>query len=272
MKTILKITGTILLASSTASANPVMMVQEFRGQAVAGPHVKLSYTYNIYSPPTGATTHGTSHSNWVRTGSTSRDTGSGVKSIPILEMCDCHVPSGTTLDYQLVFSTGTSTAAPLRVTVPSAPSTTVACVAECQAADTLDAGIVDAPISVDLPPDIASPVPDSALPPDSAPVVDGAIPLDVPLATDVEIAPDTPIATGGITRVDARVATGGTPAITADAAIPSGGIPATGGTTTISGSTKASGGGCGLRSPGTPPSLPMLALLGFALLGIRRRP
>ena|SRR5664279_518870 len=88
-----------LLLSSAAFANPVMIVQELSAQVVAGPHVKLTLTYNYGG--SDVTTHGTSHSPWASAGSTSRDTGSGGKELTIVQMCDCHVPPSTTLDYKV---------------------------------------------------------------------------------------------------------------------------------------------------------------------------
>jgi hypothetical protein len=148
MKISLSLCAALLLAASAAVANPMMTVQELRGQAVAGPHVKLTYTYNYGPDPDSATTHGKSHSPWIRVGSSNRDTGSGYKDIPILEMCDCHVPSGATLDYKITYANGYSSSVSTQVLVPDSPSGGD-CTAACQLADAdaADAGGRDAPLS-----------------------------------------------------------------------------------------------------------------------------
>jgi hypothetical protein len=136
------------LVSSTALANPVMGVQELRGEAIAGVHVKLSYTYNYGKAPVITTVHGTSQSPWVSGGTTSRDTGSGVKPIGILVMCDCHVPTATTLDYDAELSDGTRSS--LSASVRVAPQanfdeypTSQDCIVPCQLADAAQTGVGD---------------------------------------------------------------------------------------------------------------------------------
>ena len=105
MKTSLILSTSLLLVSMPAVANPIAVVQELSGREVAGPHVKLTCTYNTGAPTIA--THGLSHTPWVGVGSTYRDTGSGAQEIHIVAMCDCHVPTGTTLDY------GTGDSSPL---------------------------------------------------------------------------------------------------------------------------------------------------------------
>ena len=290
MKTALILSGSLFLSSAAAFANPIMIVQEFRAEALAGPHVKLTYTYNYSGSPVGASTYGTSHSPWVQTGSTSRNTGSGSQSLPIYEMCDCHVPIGTH-DYSVVLSYGSGAVKPISVTVIGAEASK-GCESQCQAADAQDASVADVPISQDVSLDTPPEVLDTSLSRDSARETGGATTSDAPSATGGAIAVDAPLTTGGITTidarpstggtqavdapmasggsvtVDARPATGGTYAVTVDAAPASGGITATGGNTTPG---KAKSGGCNFGVPGTTPSLPFLALLGLAVVRLRRR-
>lgn len=142
MKTSLILCAGLLLFSTAAVANPVMTVEELRAQAVGASHVKLSYTTNYGGDL--AATYGTSQSPWVQAGSSTRDLGSGMQSMPIMEMCDCHVPTGTTLDYQIVRANGAVlVTAQVSGTDPTVPSTLGDCTTACQLADAdaADAGI-----------------------------------------------------------------------------------------------------------------------------------
>jgi len=143
MKTSLILSTILLLSSTTALANPRMGVQELRGLVVAGPHVKLTYTTNCGGDL--AATYGTSRSPWVQVGSIARDTGSGSEDIPIREMCDCHVPTGGTLDYEIAHGSYTTVAVSAQVVVPDSPSGGD-CTTPCQLADAAlaDAGKSDA--------------------------------------------------------------------------------------------------------------------------------
>jgi MYXO-CTERM domain-containing protein len=140
MKIAFLLSTSLLLFSSAAAANPIMVVQELSAQVVAGPHVKLTLTYNYGG--SDVTTHGTSQSPWVSAGSTSRDTGSGVKELTIVQMCDCHVPPSTTLDYKV----GDGRMSPFANTQVSVPAQDEAdgygdaCKLPCQQADAADAG------------------------------------------------------------------------------------------------------------------------------------
>ena len=154
MKISLLFTGMFLLASTPALANPIPTFQEGRGAVFAGPHVKLSYTANWGPKPVGAPLYGTSHSKWVQTGTTSHTTSSGYQKLPILEMCDCHVPSGTTLKYTLVYNSLPLSDITVRVKVPTVPSSSVGCETECQEADAKQAAAAgkDAgPAATDVP-------------------------------------------------------------------------------------------------------------------------
>jgi hypothetical protein len=279
MKKSLFLCASLLLSSTTALANPMMVVQELRGQAVAGPHVKLTYTYN-YGSPVGITTHGTSHSPWADAGSTSRDTGSGVKSLPILQMCDCHVPTSTALDY----STTTSPSVTTQVQVPADP-TGGDCMDPCQSADDAiaDAGGRDVPVSTD---GISSAGGAIAIGDTSS--AGGAVAIVDASAAGGAIGAGGMSAAGGATPSGGRpaqggaVGAGGLPAAGGDipsggslaqgGAIGAGGIATTGGAPGSGTSDKSNGSGCAFVAPGSSPTLLCLAVLGLAIAARRRRP
>jgi hypothetical protein len=255
MKRSLFLCASLLLTSTTALANPMMVVQELRGQAVAGPHVKLTYTYN-YGTPAGVTTHGTSHSPWVNAGSTSRDTGSGVKSLPILQMCDCHVPTSIMLDY----STTTSPSVTTQVQVPADPSGGD-CATPCLPADAdaADAGGRDAPLSTG-----------GTTATGGATGTGGATATGGATGTGGATATGGTTGTGGTSATGGAVGSGGTS--TTGGATGTGGIAATGGTPGSGTPDKSNGSGCAFVAPGRSSALICLALLGLAIASRRRRP
>ena len=237
MKTFPILSASLLLLSTTALANPIMVVQEISAQVVSGPHVKLTYTYNYGGP--NVATHGTTHSPWVSAGSTSRDTGSGVKELPILRMCDCHVPTATTLDYRIV-NGGMSPSAATQVSVPAQADldkyvTGDDCRIPCQQAD--------------------------------ADAVDGG----QTNTTGGAVGGGGATATGGAVGSGGATVTGG--------AVGSGGTTATGGAIGSGGSTasgapvtQAKGSGCAFVAPEKSPALLCLALFAIAIAARRRRP
>ena len=157
MKTSLVLMASLLFSSTAAVANPVMTVEELRAQAVGDSHVKVTYTTNWSGDL--ALTYGTSHSPWVQAGSSNRDLGSGAQDIPIMEMCDCHVPTGAPLNYTIIRPNGTVlVTAQVSGTDPTLPSTLGNCTTACQLADAnaADAGITGSSSTPDAgPPDKA---------------------------------------------------------------------------------------------------------------------
>jgi hypothetical protein len=90
-----------LFTSVEASANPVLS-EMLRASAVDGPHVRLDYLAdkarsNAQAPVLGC--HGSYCSPWQADKDTSADTGSGVRDLFAMHMCDCYVPTGTELKY-----------------------------------------------------------------------------------------------------------------------------------------------------------------------------
>jgi len=131
--------ASFLLFSSVAVANPIRTLQELSASAIAGVHVKLTYTYNDGDVTSSVTTHGTSHSPWVSAAPTTADLGSGFHYVSRSEMCDCHVPTGTRLDY-IVYTTGPMVSIGAQVQVASQVDfdevpTSQDCIIPCQQAD-----------------------------------------------------------------------------------------------------------------------------------------
>jgi hypothetical protein len=251
-----------LLLSNAAFANPIMIVQELSAQVVAGPHVKLTYTHNYGS--SDVTTHGTTHSPWVSAGSIARDTGSGVKDLPILRMCDCHVPTGSTLDYRI----GTGSMSPASTTQVSVPEqgdldkvTGDDCKLPCQQADAdaVDAGQIDGT--------------GGATGAGGATAAGGATSAGGATAAGGATSTGGATAAGGATGAGGATAAGGT--TSAGGATAAGGATGAGGATAAGGATgttdKPKGSGCALVGPGTPSAMVCLALLGFVIAARRRR-
>ena len=152
MKTSLLLSASLLLFSTVAFANPVKTLQELHAHWLAG-HVKLTYITNYDGDH--VTTYGTSQSPWVQASSSVQDLGSGMQSIPIMEMCDCHVPTGASLEYEIVSAHGaTVVTVEVSGTDPGLPSTLGDCTTACQLADAnaADAGRPDASVPDPGPP------------------------------------------------------------------------------------------------------------------------
>jgi hypothetical protein len=272
MKTSLVLSASLLLTSTAAVANPMMTVQELRGQALAGPHVKLTFTFNYSPDPVSATTHGTSHSPWVSAGSTSRDTGSGVKPLPILEMCDCHVPTGIPLDYKLVYASGFSSSTSVQVSVPTSPSG-VDCTTACQLADAAaaDAGGLDAPVATG-----GAIGTGGATGSGGTDGTGGATSSGGADGTGGATGSGGAIGTGGATGSGGAPGTGG--ATSSGGAIGTGGATGSGGAIGTGGAqdpippAKTKGGGCAFVATRTSPALLYLALLALVITARRRSP
>jgi hypothetical protein len=238
----------VLLLSTRATANPTW-TEKLTGSALEGPNVRLFYAYDSYSQasPQLLTTYGTSHSPWTETTGYSADTGSGVRTLKALAMCDCHVPSGGTLTYKLSSgmtfgpyygSVDISVPASL-VHDPSLPPNSVACSAECALADAVD-GVADP--------------------------VDGAAPIDSPIPPATGGAPGT----GGATASSATGSGGATTTSATSGTPRSGG--AAGSATGEGSGAHDKGGWCSFAPHARPMGSPALLLLvGLALSLWRRR-
>lgn len=133
-----------LLSSIEASANPLWS-EMLRGSPADGPHVRLVYLVVKTTSDSAApvlTCHGASCSPWQEDSDTSENTGSGVKALRAMHMCDCHVPTETELKY--IPENKPSYFTTINVTVPASyqrdPEPGASCQAECELADTQAAG------------------------------------------------------------------------------------------------------------------------------------
>ena len=214
MKLFLLATANTILFSTFAVANP-MWAERVTAQAVTGPHVLLQYEVaGTAVIPSGVTTYGTSHSAWTDAGTTSADTGSGLRLLQVLQMCDCHVPVGIILTYQVSARYGY--AMPASVTVPATPPFSGPCTAECAAADIQDGG---GAASVDAPPATGG---STALDGGHGELREVGQPAGGAISTGGVLS------SGGAISIDGEISSGGTPSV--DAPVSSGGAIAAGGT------------------------------------------
>ena len=245
-----------LLISVDASANPAW-VSSLSTQPVDGPHVKLTYLCDtaVKDDETPLLNyHGTSHSPWKVGQDTSMNTGSGVRPLHMMEMCDCHVPTGEKLIYQSApgnLSYGVHTTVTVAATYAQASVAGNPCAAECALADAMDGG--------------------------SAEEADAALPV----ATGGSSGTGGALSTGGVPGTGGAVATGGTPdsggASGTGGVLDIGGAPGTGGLTGATDSSKPDahgrdGGSCAFAPtvPGT--AVPVLAVVaGLVMIWRRRR-
>jgi hypothetical protein len=233
------------LLSSSALANPIMVVVRLSAEVTGTTHVRVRYLTNYGSSNLqNMATYGTSHSDWFTTGDqTSEDTGSGRQTMTYRYMCDCHVPTGSPLTYQIALPSGIPayTGTQLTATVTPSPRASTLCDDQCALADSCDGGASQRDAG-------AEPVPDA------------------PFAVDAE--PITPAGTGGAVATGGVTATGGSQG--------SGGAPATGGSTSAAGDTspsngKQDGGGCSFAPLSPAGTLSLLFALGLVALARRRK-
>jgi hypothetical protein len=103
----LVLAGPAVLIATSASANPVMS-ELARIREVPGPHVQLTYAVDGSSGkspkiPSAAETFGTKSTPW-KAASYSANTGSGIRGLLAVQRCDCFVPMGQSLVYNIVVS------------------------------------------------------------------------------------------------------------------------------------------------------------------------
>lgn len=275
------------LVSGTALANPIMIVGRLSVEATGSTHVRIRYYSNYGTKTPEVATYGTSHSDWFTTGeNTSADTGSGVQTMALNYMCDCHVPTGSALTYTAGGASTYIPSANLTATITPAPNASTLCDDRCAAADSRDGGVDTTPDSL-LSPDVSSfgqdvladAVPDTSVASD-VPVAPEDKP-DAPLAADTALV----VSTGGTTATSSAaggsVAPGGT---TASASTAAGGNTGTSSAPLAGGNTSAStvstgapseekkgGGSCSFSSHGRTGTLSLLLALGLMALSWRRR-
>lgn len=231
------VTSQLVIFATPAFANPIAM-EVVRAREVAGGHVQLTYGVDGKSPPTpsATVTFGSKSTSWKPlAGGYRTNTGSGVRGVNAIQMCDCEVAIGQTLSY--------------KVTVASAydgkPVTYTASLTTSGKYD-------PSPIAPPAEPDA------------------GVMPWDIPdpievqgLDCAVECASTLPQGTGGATGAGGATETGGTTGT---------GAGGTTGTSTTDPVNQNGGGACSMVRSGGPASLFVLALgIGVAVLAMRKR-
>jgi hypothetical protein len=239
----------LTLVSSTALANPIMMVMRLSAESTGSTHVRLRYLTNYGSSPSLAT-YGTSHSDWFTTGdSTSEDTGSGVKTMTYEYMCDCHVPTGSPLTYQVETPSGMPSyyTSQLTVTLTPSPSSTTLCDDKCAQADSRDA-------SVDT---------------GAGTATGGSTAASTSAASSASTATGGSTAGGAGTIAGTTSAAGGSSG--SEASTAAGGSSATAARSDSASEDKKGGGACSFSSDGRAGALSFLLALGLVAFSLRRR-
>jgi hypothetical protein len=102
MKRSLELILASVLLASPVLANPIA-TEALKVRAVPGPHVQLTYAVEgrTPQPPLNVVTFGTKSTPWkALDGSFNTNTGSGIRALNAVQMCDCNVAIGQTLAYQ----------------------------------------------------------------------------------------------------------------------------------------------------------------------------
>ena len=289
-----------LLFAASAYANPIA-TEAARIREVPGPHVQLTYAVDGKVPQTPSipAIFGSKSTPW-KAASYRSNTGSGVRALNGIQMCDCNVPLGQPLVYEFsVASTPGGRSIDLSLVVtPTGNGKYDASVVDATPSDAGDAGV--------MPWDIPDPVEIQGIDcaaecTASQPLDGGASPLDAQgtgtggaggaIVTDAATVVDVAIGTAGATGSDAAlgvggmVGSGGAPVIAGTGGTPV--IAGTGGTPVITGTGGAGGaggssaattklnksddGGCNVAHGSGSSGLVVLALLGLALIGRRKR-
>jgi hypothetical protein len=90
-----------LLLASAVQANP-MFTTSLRARAVAGPHVQLTYAaLSDTKDPIRVKSFGKTVTPWTKYEGFRTNMGSGITSTKSLQMCDCFVPIGVSLGYEV---------------------------------------------------------------------------------------------------------------------------------------------------------------------------
>ena len=238
----------LVILATPAFANPIAL-EVVRAREVPGSHVQLTYGVDGKTPatPSNTTTFGSKSTPWkAPAGTYQTNTGSGVRGVNAIQMCDCGVPVGQKLGYQ--------------ITVASAyDGRTVTLTASLTTSGKYDASIapsssVDGGYDAGSPPDVLPwEIPD---------------PVEVQgLDCTVECAAIGPQGTGGAPGTGGAQGTGGAPG--------TGGAQGTGGATTTvttEPTVQPGGGGCSMIQGGQPTSLFLLVLgIGLAISATRKR-
>lgn len=96
-------TAQMVLLATPAFANPIAL-EVVRAREVAGSHVQLTYGVDGKEPktPSNTVTFGTTSTEWkTLAAGYNTNTGSGVKGVKAIQMCDCNVAVGQSLAYEI---------------------------------------------------------------------------------------------------------------------------------------------------------------------------
>jgi hypothetical protein len=263
-----------VLFAASAYANPIMM-EVARVREVPGPHVQLTYAVD-----SGKTPHipsvpaifGSKSTPW-KTAGYRANTGSGVRLLNGIQMCDCNVPLGKSLVYKFSVASaydGKNNDYSLAVT----PTGT----------GRYDAGVETSPLDASVMPwDIPDPVEIQGIDCSAEctapqPLDAGVDPLDAQGTFDVPISIDTggtvgsggAVGTGGIAGTGGATVIAGTGGATVIAGT-GGAVGAGGASATTTKPTTSDDGGCSMSRGSGSPWLFVFALIGLALIGRRNR-
>lgn len=261
-----------ILFTASAYANP-MSTEVARVREVPGPHVQLTFaveTSKTPQTPSIPATYGSKSTPW-KTAPYRANTGSGVRALNGIQMCDCNVPLGQALVYKFT-AAGTYDGRAINFSLAVTPTGT----------GHYDAGVD--PSSIDagsMPWTIPDPVEIQGIDCSvecAAPVAldGGAGPVDAEGAVDAASLVDVALGTGGSVGSGGAVGTGGS--------VGSGGVVGTGGSVGSGGAVGAGGssaatskpatsddGGCSMAGGSGSSGLFVLAAIGLALMGRRKR-
>jgi hypothetical protein len=266
-----------VLFAANAYANPIMM-EVARVREVPGPHVQLTYAVDSGKTPQTPSLpgiFGNKSTPW-KTTPYRANTGSGVRSLSGIQMCDCNVPLGQSLVYKFSVASaydGKNVDYSLAVTATGTGR--------------YDAGVETSPLDASVMPwDIPDPVELQGIDctaecTSTQPLDAGVGPLDAQGIVDAPITVDVAIATGGspgsggASGMGGIAGTGGATVIagTGGAIViaGTGGAVGAGGASATSKPTTSDDGGCSMARGSGSPGLFLCALIGLALIGRRKR-
>lgn len=251
------------LFAANAYANPIAM-EVARAREVPGPHVQLTYAVDSGKTPQTPSVPGIfgSKSTPWKTAPYRANTGSGVRSLSGIQMCDCNVPLGQSLVYKFSVAgayDGKNVDYSLAVTATGTGR--------------YDAGVETSPLDASVMPwDIPDPAElqgiDCAAECTSTQPLDAGVgPLDAQGIVDAPILADVAIGTGGATGTGGIAGTGGATVIAGTG----GAVGAGGSSTTTTKPTQSDDGGCSMARGSGSPWLVAFALIGLGLIGRRKR-
>jgi MYXO-CTERM domain-containing protein len=256
-----------VLFAANAYANPIMM-EVARLREVPGPHIQLTYAVDSGKTPAAPSVpaiFGSKGTPW-KTAPYRANTGSGVRLLNGIQMCDCNVPLGNALVYKFSVASaydGKNNDYSLAVT----PTGT----------GKYDAGVETSPLDASVMPwDIPDPVEIQGIdctaectapqPLDAGVALDTQSPVDAPMVADVAIGTGGAVGSGGASGTGGIAGMGGATVIAGTG----GAVGAGGASASTTKPAKSDDGGCSMGGSGSPGPF-VVALIGLALIGRRKR-